>query len=354
MNNYLSINIINEKTKKNLKSRSIFSILIVAYIVVLIIFFLIANVNPQWVKNNIVNQVFAWLILVSLLPIIFLITNEIRNIHFKKNIFALFFLFFCLIIVIYTPTLIYFLPMYKVVFLSREDQIFWFLISGLICFFFLLIVNIFYLWMQGLFIFKIIFVHLVSLCLSGGFILSFFFFGFVKGWVTLAILYIITACTDTFAYLSGMLFGKKKISPFISPNKTVAGFIGGILCSTIICICILIGLSFVPNQYNLLGNFFGIKFKYSINFLNANNEYANFPLWWLIVVVILIVLSILSVIGDLSFSYIKRMYGIKDFSNLIPGHGGILDRIDSLSFVFCSFLLFIIIINLFSTTSPLI
>lgn len=105
--------------------------------------------------------------------------------------------------------------------------------------------------------------------------------------------------TDIFAYFTGMLIGKHKLCPAISPKKTVEGAIGGLLGSVAFC------------------SLFG--------FLIFGESIWHF-------VVIGLVGSIFAQIGDLSASIFKRKMGIKDFGNLIPGHGGILDRFDSLLF----------------------
>lgn len=107
-----------------------------------------------------------------------------------------------------------------------------------------------------------------------------------------------TWATDTFAFLIGKNYGKHKISPKSSPNKTWEGSIGGLLGS------IVIGGSF--------GYFIGIPIIH--------------------VLILCFICGIISQLGDLTESAIKREIGIKDFSNLIPGHGGILDRIDSMLF----------------------
>ncbi len=109
-------------------------------------------------------------------------------------------------------------------------------------------------------------------------------------------LILIFILTDTFALFSGMAFGKHKLIPHVSPNKTWEGSIGGTFIATI-----------------------GVSIFY---------HYLVSPVTWKIVLGILI-LSVMGQIGDLIFSKIKRENNIKDFSNLIPGHGGILDRLDS-------------------------
>lgn len=111
--------------------------------------------------------------------------------------------------------------------------------------------------------------------------------------------------SDTFAFFVGCNWGKNKLCPNISPNKTREGALGGI-AGVIISYIIL---TIVVNNY-----------------LNVN---MNLYYW----ILIAIVASITGQLGDLTASSIKRYCGIKDFSNLIPGHGGILDRFDSLMFV---------------------
>lgn len=112
--------------------------------------------------------------------------------------------------------------------------------------------------------------------------------------------------TDTCAYFAGRAFGKHKLCPKISPKKTVEGAIGGILGTVILTLCTLA----VYNHF-----FFTEKI---------------FTYWGAALVAA--VVSVISMLGDLSASTIKRNYGIKDFGKIMPGHGGIMDRIDSLLF----------------------
>lgn len=113
--------------------------------------------------------------------------------------------------------------------------------------------------------------------------------------------------TDVFAYFAGSFLGKHKLCPKISPKKTVEGAIGGVLgcvLSTVILYAIFSNLVFETQTNNYLG-----------------------------VVLMTIFLSIISMCGDLTASVIKRNFEIKDFGKLIPGHGGVLDRFDSMIFV---------------------
>ena len=108
--------------------------------------------------------------------------------------------------------------------------------------------------------------------------------------------------TDIFAYFTGFFFGKHKLCETISPKKTIEGSIGG----TFFC-----ALAFVA---------FG-----AITSKGAIMAYE-----YIILAVIGIIISVVSQIGDLSMSLIKRRYGIKDFGKIFPGHGGMLDRFDSI------------------------
>ena len=117
--------------------------------------------------------------------------------------------------------------------------------------------------------------------------------------------FVIAFLSDTGAYFAGRAFGKHKLAPIISPNKTVEGVFGGVIGAVvgvlIYCLVLQIGFGFHVNY------------------------------WYVLVYGILGSLG--AVFGDLSFSAIKRQTGIKDYGNLIPGHGGILDRFDSMIIV---------------------
>ncbi|EAW0570638.1 phosphatidate cytidylyltransferase, partial [Listeria monocytogenes] len=107
--------------------------------------------------------------------------------------------------------------------------------------------------------------------------------------------------TDTGAYFIGKAIGKHKLAPNVSPNKTVEGFIGGIVCALVIA-----------------GGFY---------------YFAELPGNIALVLALLVFLSIFGQLGDLVESALKRFYGVKDSGKILPGHGGILDRFDSLLFV---------------------
>ena len=122
--------------------------------------------------------------------------------------------------------------------------------------------------------------------------------------------------TDSGAYFTGVLIGKKKIFPTISPNKTLEGFIGGIITGTI-------GM--------LL---YGIIISY------ASPLTVMFP----VLILYGIIGAVITELGDLVFSLIKRKCNIKDYGRLIPGHGGALDRFDSMTF--CAPTMFLLVMTI--------
>ena len=119
--------------------------------------------------------------------------------------------------------------------------------------------------------------------------------------------------SDAFALFAGMAFGKHKLAPELSPKKTVEGAVGGFVGS--VACCLIYGAVMQ----------FGFQLQVS---------YGIFAIYGALG-------SIVSQIGDLSFSYIKRQYGLKDFGNIFPGHGGVLDRFDSV--IFCTPLIEILV-----------
>lgn len=153
-----------------------------------------------------------------------------------------------------------------------------------------------------------------------------FLFAFVKllfmqpGGRILAILAFTSAiATDTFAYEIGSRFGKHKLSPVVSPKKSIEGSVAGILGSMICCGV----LAYITNTY------FATEFNI------------------ILVALMGILFSVVGQIGDLAASSIKRYCGQKDFSTLLPGHGGVLDRFDSVMFIAPMVYAFMYIVSLF-------
>ncbi len=124
-----------------------------------------------------------------------------------------------------------------------------------------------------------------------------------KGLYLLMIAMLTAVFTDVFAYFTGRAFGKHKLAPTLSPKKTVEGSLGGTLAAA----ALLLGITAVFQRA-------------------ATVRYG-------ILTVYLVLGSLIGQFGDLALSSIKRIVGIKDYGNLLPGHGGILDRFDSTLFV---------------------
>ena len=136
------------------------------------------------------------------------------------------------------------------------------------------------------------------------------------------------AClNDAFAYFVGVFFGRNKMNPRISPKKTWEGFFGGVILTAITMTAwALIQDGASNHNHSILRGF-----------LTLDN--------WYHVVILSILIPLVSVLGDLVFSSIKRFYGIKDFSNILPGHGGVLDRVDSIIFALITTALYICIFH---------
>ena len=153
--------------------------------------------------------------------------------------------------------------------------------------------------------------EMLALCLLAGLLLPYLLSALVRMqiqrmgnyWIMVAL--ILAFVPDSGAYFAGTFFGRHKLAPVISPKKTVEGVIGGVLVAVVgmMIYCVIVQL-FLDRQVNYLyGLLYGLAG------------------------------SVMAVIGDLCFSAIKRQCGIKDYGNLIPGHGGILDRFDSMLLV---------------------
>lgn len=144
-------------------------------------------------------------------------------------------------------------------------------------------------------------------CLVGGIMIPYLLASLVRtqlldqGRYFIMLPFVVAFLTDIGGYFAGLILGKHKLCPVISPKKTVEGFVGGIILA-------MVGMV----AYGLI---LQLGFGFKINYM--------------LVIVYGVLGALGGVIGDLSFSVIKRQTGIKDYGHLIPGHGGILDRFDS-------------------------
>lgn len=147
----------------------------------------------------------------------------------------------------------------------------------------------------------------ICLCLAAGLLIPYLLTSLVRivimpqGRYYILVSFVLAFLADSGAYFIGRAFGRHKLAPVISPHKTVEGALGGVACA-------VLGMV-------LYGLILQLAFRFNVNYLYA--------------VLYGVLGSAASVFGDLTFSVIKRQVNLKDYGNLIPGHGGILDRFDS-------------------------
>ncbi len=149
----------------------------------------------------------------------------------------------------------------------------------------------------------------IAICVVAGVLIPFLFSSMIRihtvdgsGRFFILIPFIIAFSADSGAYFAGLYLGRRKLAPVISPNKTVEGAVGGVIAATLSMLLYM----FIVD----------IAFGFTVNYL--------------LVLLYGIVCSAAGVFGDLCLSVIKRQAGIKDYGTLIPGHGGVLDRFDSI------------------------
>ena len=116
--------------------------------------------------------------------------------------------------------------------------------------------------------------------------------------------------TDAAAYFAGVCLGKHKLCPAVSPKKTIEGAIGGLLC----CPLLMLVTGLIFNK----AVFPSMRLDITVNYVNL--------------IIISLIGSVISMIGDLTFSMLKRNFAVKDYGSFFPGHGGFLDRLDSVIF----------------------
>lgn len=153
--------------------------------------------------------------------------------------------------------------------------------------------------------------EMVGLCILAGLVVPYLMSALIRifsekvGRYLVLIPFVIACASDAGAYFVGMKFGRHKLAPVLSPNKTLEGFLGGILCGTVAMVLYTLILS-LPTQSLSFRVHYGYAVLYGI------------------------LGSVMAAVGDLAFSAIKRQTGVKDYGDLIPGHGGVLDRFDSM------------------------
>lgn len=369
-------NELSVQTKLSMRQRVMSSLGITFYLIVLFLLALfsdksyylpeLSNGEPVYWMSFVSDEVriaMCSLMLIWLLPLVIICGKEITNIFFAYKKLAIVFVILTMLFLVYGPSLTNFLSLYNIVNLptgsgSLNTDIYGLNATTIYCIvlacgiIFTVIVNTILLIVYQHLTFKNWFILNLLCGIISGFYLALMFFVFNWGWITLLFLLLIVFGNDSFAYFGGVLFGKHKMAPIISPKKTWEGFFSGLLLTTGLMLLMILGFSYVVKPTNILFNIFGWQVTASkINFVIndiSNQKIGSMYEWWLIITTIIIALGVIGVLGDLSFSWFKRKYHIKDYGTLIPGHGGIIDRIDSHSFVLSTFFIFSLLLALFT------
>ncbi len=153
--------------------------------------------------------------------------------------------------------------------------------------------------------------EMLSMCVLGGLVIPYLMSALIRiltmnvGRYMILIPFVVACCCDAGAYFIGVKFGKHKLAPVVSPNKTIEGALGGLATGmvTMLLYVLILGLPIPGLRFDVN---YGVALLYGL------------------------LGGLVAELGDLCFSVIKRQTGIKDYGNLIPGHGGVLDRFDSI------------------------
>lgn len=339
--NFSLVNRIDDSKKQNFKNRVIVSIFVVLYYLLVLVVTLLSDdvykdySSFDWIQNKTLETLKPYfailLMLIIFVPFVFCLVEASYLIFRKYERIPIFLVvFFCTIA--YLLPLCYFIA--SRLFININENVGDYYLRGsyiaiLFGFASLLIllvsINII------LSIYKrnnfknVITLNTLAIIITLGFS-GFVFMAIFKGWLAILFLLLSVVITDVMCYISGMLFGKHKMAKFISPNKTWEGAIIGSSFSTGILILFCFFLTF-DNKKIVTKDLF--RWRFNIENIVSFKTEKDYNLW-LLLLFVSILLVIFSIMGDLLFSYVKRKFNIKDFSNFLRSHGGFLDRVDSL------------------------
>ena len=167
----------------------------------------------------------------------------------------------------------------------------------------------------------------LSMCFVAGVLIPYMLSSLIRilnmdvGRYVILIPFVVAFMSDTGAYFVGLKFGHHKLAPVVSPNKTIEGALGGIVFAVVSMLLYALVIDLLP------GN---VRVNYALALLYG------------------FVGSLTGIFGDLCFSVIKRQTGVKDYGNLIPGHGGVLDRFDSVTMVAPAMEVFLLLLPMVS------
>lgn len=352
--NVIQINKLDNNKKANMKNRTIISIAVFCYYVLIILFSFLADntgINT-WLNINFSKAIkiaFSTLYLIMIYIPLLISMFEVNRLVFEKNKTTLIWLIVVSSIFYFLPNILYINFVYfdlfkynvptdipnlysnevlstynKLIELNKIRLYFGSIFGGMLLT--IIVCNVCLSVYKKNNIKNVLTLNFLMFIVPFGF-MSFGVIGLLKSWVVLIFVFLSVVLTDASCYLVGIFFGKHKMSPITSPNKTWEGAIGG----SVVALLILIVYASLwrinmPDITTAEGGFLMLSIFRSIK---PNGDWVN----WLWIILTGLVLVIISILGDLMFSYIKRQYNIKDYGNSLKSHGGILDRFDSMIFV---------------------
>ncbi|MDE5952910.1 MAG: phosphatidate cytidylyltransferase, partial [Malacoplasma sp.] len=340
------INDIDNNKKKNFKNRTVISVFVVIYYLLILGLTILADqTKSEWTSfDTKISGIFAILLVVVIyIPFIFAVLEATRLVFRSYEKIPI-------IILMIVATIAYIIPALTLIFtnyfinhfyvqsdepvINSQETANFFLYSKLT---YTTIISSLVSWMILIIVLNIVlkafykanFKNVITLN-ALLMIIVFGFDGFIfvsifKGWTALLFLLISVLVTDALCYIWGLLFGKHKMAKIISPNKTWEGAILGSV-SSVALLMIYCGLLTIDNHVVSSS-----ENRWLVNLQNiaSFSTVYDYSLW-ILILFIAIILVIFAILGDLLFSYVKRSFAIKDFSNYLKSHGGFLDRVDSL------------------------
>ena len=356
--NLLKINNINVNQKQVFWNRFLMAFFIFLYWMLIMVVCLISDnsLNDEWninlSENPILNLkykgIFAYLFIGLLVPFIYGAVYEVNKLFFgayskKTFIFMLIGILTLCILPNFTfiTKFYYFTPIpgssgnLNPNTTSNFFTIFTlFTMTLLIGFIILLIILTYLIIDYGLLDLKSVLLFFILNAVVGFGFFSIGFIGLLKSWLVLFFVLSVSGFTDVFAYLTGLLFGKTQMTKVISPKKTWEGFFIGLFVTILASLLLIYFISFGNSTHNTIQDI-----------IHVPTIYENVIGRWSFLIFLVIGISLISTIGDLAFSFLKREYLIKDYGTLFKNHGGVLDRFDSLLFAFTLYTLLLFFLS---------